>query len=92
MLYLKNSLVNLIILLFSLFFISILSAEDSSFIFPKKKIIIIKADKKKENNINVSRNIDSFELPQKNPLRKNSSTKKKLINNLESVDLKKKKS
>ena len=38
MLYLKNSLVNLTLILFSLFFLTVLSADDSGFIFPKKKI------------------------------------------------------
>jgi len=42
MLNLKNSLVNLIILLFSLFFLTVSVADNEGFIFPKKK-------KKKKN-------------------------------------------
>ncbi len=53
MLYLKNSLVNLTIILFSLFFLTILPAEESNFIFPKKKIITIKADEKKQNKTEI---------------------------------------
>ena len=58
MLYLKNSLVNLIIILFSLFFSTNLSAEDGTFIFPKKKIISIKVEKK-----NLSTSIISLTSP-----------------------------
>ena len=91
MLYLKNSLVNLIILLFSLFFVSILSAEDSNFIFPKKKIIVIKAEKKSQKNIKISIDLDATKLPQKNPLRKSLPTKGDLIKNAETSDLLEKK-
>ena len=37
MLYRNNSLLNLITILFSLFFLTILSAESNDFILPKKK-------------------------------------------------------
>ncbi len=71
MLYLKNSLVNLTIIFFSLFFLTISSADDSNFIFPKKKIITIKSDKKKQSNIEINKNFTSIDLPQKNPFREN---------------------
>ena len=71
MLYLKNSLVNLTIILFSLFFLTISLADDSDFIFPKKKIITIKSDEKKFINVKISKNFLSNNIPQKNPLRKN---------------------
>ena len=51
MLYLKNSLVNLTIILFSLLFLSISSSADDNFIFPKKKIITIKTEEKKQNKV-----------------------------------------
>jgi len=88
MLYLKNSLVNLTIILFFLFFISILSAENSNFIFPKKKFITIKTELKKQKSIKINRDFNSTKLPQKNPLRNKLSTKKK-ENNKEPVELKK---
>jgi len=79
MLNLKNSLVNLTIISFSLFFLTIASSDDNGFIFPKKKIVIIKADKKKQDNIEiVKKNFTSIDLPQKNPLRKIISQQKKL--------------
>jgi len=49
--YLKNSLVNLIIVLFSLFFLTISLAENSNFIFPKKKNITIKTNEEKKIKI-----------------------------------------
>jgi len=70
MLNLKNSLVNLTIISFSLFFLTIASSDDNGFIFPKKKIVTIKADKKKQDNIEIDKNFTSIDLPQKNPLRK----------------------
>ena len=76
MLYLKNSLVNLTIVLFSLFFLTISIADDNNFIFPKKKIITIKTDKKKIIGFQTSKNFKSSELPQKNPLRKIVTLKK----------------
>jgi soluble lytic murein transglycosylase len=76
MLYLKNSLVNLSIVLFSLFFLTISIADDNDFIFPKKKVITIKTDKKKIIKFETSKNFKSSELPQKNPLRKNVTLKK----------------
>ena len=48
MLYLKNSLVNLTIILISLFFLTVSSGDDNTFIFPKKKIITIKPLEKKK--------------------------------------------
>ena len=72
MLYLKNSLVNLTIIFFSLFFLTFASADDSNFIFPKKKIITIKSDEKKKVNVEKTKKIISIALPKKNPLRQNS--------------------
>ena len=91
MLYLKNSLVNLTIIFFSLFFLTIASTADSSFIFPKKKIITIVSDEKKENNIKISKNFKSINLPQKNPFRKNSNEQKKIRDDVKISELNKKK-
>ena len=77
MLYLKNSLVNLTIIFYSLFFFTAVSTDDNNFIFPKKKIITIKTDEKKQNNTEISKNFTSIVLPQKNPLRGNSIEQKK---------------
>ena len=73
MLYLKNSLVNLIIFI-ALFFFTILSAEDSTFIFPKKKIITIKSDEENQSKVEISKTFNLSILPQKNPLRGLSKT------------------
>ena len=80
MLYLKNSLVNLPIIFFSLFFLTFTSADDSSFIFPKKKIITITSDEKKLDNVEISKKFISITLPKKNPLRQNSAQLKKKEN------------
>ena len=71
MLYLKNSLVNLTIILFSLFFLTNSSAEDINFIFPKKKFITINTDQGKKIKVESSRKFKSVNLPRKNPFRKN---------------------
>jgi len=81
MLYLKNSLVNLTIILFSLFFLTISSAEESNFIFPKKKIIITKVSEKKQDKVEVKKNFNLDSLPQKKPFIKVSSTQKKIGDN-----------
>ena len=65
MLYLKNSLVNLTLILFSLFFLTVLSADDSGFIFPKKKLIITENVKKKEIELKKKNNEKSIDLPQR---------------------------
>jgi hypothetical protein len=91
MLYLKNCLVNLSIIFFSLFFLTIVSADDSEFIFPKKKIIIIKVEGGKQNNSEISKDFISIDLPQKNPLRENYTQQKKQKNNVEVSELPKKK-
>jgi len=91
MLYLKNCLVNLTIIFFSLFFLTIVSADDSEFIFPKKKIIIIKVEGGKQNNSEISKDFISIDLPQKNPLRENYTQQKKQKNNVEVSELPKKK-
>jgi len=68
--YLKNSLVNLTIILFYLFFLTVLSAEDSTFIFPKKKIIVLKTVEKKQIKVEEKINIKQVNLPQKKPIKK----------------------
>ena len=78
MLYLKNSLVNLTIILFSLFFLSISSADDNNFIFPKKKIAIIKSVEKKANNTVTIKNFKLNDLPPTNPLRKKNNLQKNI--------------
>jgi soluble lytic murein transglycosylase len=70
MLYPKNSLVNLTIILFSLFFLTDLSSENNEFIYPQKKIITIKSDKKKQTKVEVNKIYSSSDLPQANPTRK----------------------
>ena len=97
MLYLKNSLVNLTILLYCLFFLTISSASDNNFIFPKKKIIILKIDEEKKIKVSTNKNFKSIFLPKKNPLRKNNlqkdikitklSEKKEIINKVTSNNL-----
>ena len=77
MLYLKNSLVILTIILFSLFFLTILSADDSNFIFPKKKIISVKSNEKIQDNVEVIKKFKSINLPKKKPLRTNLIQQKK---------------
>ena len=74
MLYLKNSLVNLTIILFSLFFLTVLSADENGFIFPKKKNITVNFDTKKLNKIKQSKDFKDGNLPQKNPLREKLNT------------------
>ena len=91
MLYLKNSLVNLTIVFFSLFFLTITLANDNGFIFPKKKIIPTKTNKEKKNEVGISINLRSTDLPQKNPLRKNIRQSKKLKENVEVSNVEKKK-
>jgi len=62
-----------------MFFFTILSADDNNFIFPKKKIITIKADEKKQNKTEISKNFKLNALPLKNPLRsvlKSTATRK----------------
>ena len=80
MLYLKNSLVNLTIILFSLFFITISSADNNDFIFPKKKIISIKAKDERQTKIVTNRNFKTSYLPQRNPFRKPANLKKNTKN------------
>ena len=91
MLYLKNCLVNLTIIFFSLFFLTIVSADDSEFIFPKKKNITINVEEKKQNNVEIGKNFISIDLPQKNPLREDYTQQKKQKNNVEVSELAKKK-
>ena len=83
MLYLKNSLVNLTIIIFSLFLVTILSADDGDFIFPKKKIFVIKNAEKKQPQIEVSKSLKLSVLPKINPLREKTNLKKNIkISNL----------
>ena len=92
MLYLKNSLVNLTIILFFLFFLTILSAENANFIFPKKKIVTIKPDTKKLNNLKkISKSFKSVNLPQKNPSRESFAQQKKTKDSTKKLTLIKKK-
>jgi len=91
MLYLKNSLVNLTIALFSLFFLTTLSAEESNFIFPKKKIITIKTSEKKQNNFETRKNFFSSDLPQKKPFKEKLSTQQNLKDNIKTSGITKKK-
>ena len=77
MLYLKNSLVILTLIFFSLFFLTTLSADDGNFILPKKKIITIKPTIKKANKTEVNKSYKSINLPQKNPLRQKAGVKTK---------------
>jgi len=69
MLYTKNSLVNLTIIFFSLFFLTISRADDNNFIFPQKKIIAIKNNENKQIKTEISKNFKSSDFPQKNPFR-----------------------
>ena len=79
MLYLKNSLVNLTIIIFSLFFFVVSLADDSTFIFPKKKIITINDTEK--NYIDVKKNNENktVNLPQKKPIKRDVKKQKKII-------------
>jgi len=90
MLYLKNSLVNLTIIFFSLFFLSIAASDDNDFIFPKKKIITVKNVLKKQNNIEISKSFGAIYLPQKKPLRKNKTQQRKKNDSVEITGLTKK--
>jgi len=78
MLYLKNSLVNLTITLFSLFFLTILPAEESNFIFPKKKIVTSVTSKNEQDKVEVTKNLNLNDLPQKKPFQKSLSSQKNL--------------
>ena len=90
MLYLKNSLVNLTIIIFCLFFLTFLSAQDGAFIFPKKKIILTEAAEKKQIKSEIDISIVSFNLPQKKPIKIKKTTKKNLIDTKEKIQFKKK--
>ena len=81
MLYLKNSLVNLIIILFSLFFLSISLADDGNFIFPKKKVIAIKNVGKKQIEIKEKIINKTTNLPKKKPIERKIATKKNIKKN-----------
>ena len=97
MLYLNNSLVNLTLIIFSLFFLTFSLADSRDFIFPKKKIITIKSNEKKIVQIQLNKNFELNTLPQKNPLRerldqqskvkktnltKGKEVKKKIVSNI----------
>ncbi len=81
MLNLKNSLVNLTIILFSLFFLTVSSSEEGAFIFPEKKIFILKDVKKKQVKTIKNNNFTSLVLPQKKPLQKKVIIQKKINKN-----------
>jgi soluble lytic murein transglycosylase len=91
MLYLKNSLVNLTIIVFSLFFLTNVLSDDGGFIFPKKKIVTIKVDKKKQGDVEITKDFKSLNLPQKNPLRENRAQQKKSKNIVKVPEIIKKK-
>ena len=78
MLYLKNSLVNLTIILLSSFFITISLANTEGFIFPKKKIILIKTVDKKNIKIEKNNGNNQEYLPQKKPIKIKNSVQKKI--------------
>jgi hypothetical protein len=71
---LKNSLVNLTIILFSLFSLTLSLADNQDFIFPKKKIVELETVKKKQIKIEKNNNKNLFNLPQKKPIKKKNST------------------
>ena len=77
MLNLKHSLVNLTIILFSLFILTFSSADDSNFIFPKKKIILIKQVEKNLTKIELINKNKSLDLPQKKPIKTKAIKQKK---------------
>ena len=91
MLYLKNSLVNLTIIFFSLFFLTAASTDDGNFILPKKKINSIKVNQKKVNNAEISKSFTSVVMPRKNPIRENFIQQKKLEDGEKISELVKKK-
>ena len=91
MLYLKNSLVNLTIIFFSLFFLTAASTDDGIFIFPKKKINSIKVNQKKVNNAELSKSFTSVVMPRKNPIRENLIQQKQLEDGKKISELVKKK-
>jgi len=78
MLNLKNCLVNLIIILFSLFSLTVSSTANDDFVFPKKKEITIKNIEKKQNEVKKKNNIKSINLPQKKPMLKKEQDQKNL--------------
>ena len=90
MLNLKNSLVNLIIILFSLFFITVSSADDETFIFPQKKIITIKLEEKKQIKLEKIINNKTADLPKKKPVSKRKINTEKLLNKKDESKLVKK--
>ena len=89
--YLKNSLVNLTIIVFSLFFLTTVLSDDDGFIFPKKKILTIKVDNKKKSEVKTAKDFVSLNLPQKNPLRENYVQQKKSKNIVKVSEIIKKK-
>ncbi|MDC0450044.1 hypothetical protein OAL70_04135, partial [Pelagibacteraceae bacterium] len=91
MLNLKNSLVNLIIILISLFFITVSSADDETFILPKKKIITIKVEEKKQIELEKIVNNKTADLPKKKPILRKKLNTKKLIDKKNSPKLVEKK-
>jgi len=78
MLNLKNSLVNLTIILFPLFFLTVSLADESTFIYPKKKIIIINDKAKTQINIEINKNNKSVDLPKKKPIKKEAQNQNKI--------------
>ena len=81
MLYLKNSLVNLTIILFFSFFLTVSIADDGAFIFPKKKIIIIKPVNKNQIDVKKNNVFELSDLPQKKPIETKIIKQKNLTEN-----------
>ncbi|MBL6857459.1 MAG: lytic transglycosylase domain-containing protein [Pelagibacteraceae bacterium] len=81
MLYLKNSLVNLTIILFFSFFLTVSIADDGAFIFPKKKIIIIKPVIKNQIDVKKNNVFELSDLPQKKPIETKIIKQKNLTEN-----------
>ena len=90
MLNLKNSLVNLTIILFSLFFLTISLADENSFILPKKKIISTKKINEKTVKVEESSKEKIISLPRNKPSQKKTPSKKKLAKTKEKTKLLKK--
>ena len=68
MLYRNNSLHNLTIIFFSLFFLTVLSADNNDFILPKKKFFILASDSEKIKNEAIKTNVKFNILPKNKPL------------------------
>jgi len=68
-----------------MFIFTILSAENSNFILPKKKIITINTDKEKYIKTEINKSFKLIDLPQKNPFRIRNPMKKNLKETLKTA-------